>query len=121
MGNHYRIWASLFAWLAGAVAMTGTVSAQTAKPSPKASASASVTITVTNRHSVALVELDATPTGLFIPKKLVANLAAGKTASAKVATDKDCVYDLHGIYADGTDTDSPSVDLCKGKTVNLLP
>jgi hypothetical protein len=40
--------------------------------------------------------------------------------SASVATDKSCVFALHGAYADGSSTDSTSVDLCKDKNVNLV-
>jgi hypothetical protein len=39
---------------------------------------------------------------------------------ARVATDKSCIFDLHGVYADGSSTDSTSVDLCKDKNVNLV-
>ena len=69
---------------------------------------------------VALTELDATPTGTFIPKAIARNVAPGKKASANLATDKDCVFDLHGIYADGSKTESTGVDLCKDKSVNLV-
>ena len=37
-----------------------------------------------------------------------------------LATDKDCVFDLHGAYADGSKTESTGVDLCKDKNVNLV-
>jgi hypothetical protein len=37
-----------------------------------------------------------------------------------VATAKSCVFNLHGAYADGSSTDSTSVDLCKDKNVNLV-
>lgn len=110
----------------GAALMAGAVAAQTAPPAlapgakPPKKATASVVVLVTNSRSVALTELDATPSGLFIPKTILSNLAAGKKTSVTVATDKDCVYDLHAIYADGSTTESTSVDLCRDKSVNLV-
>jgi hypothetical protein len=75
---------------------------------------------VSNSRSVALSELDATPSGGTLPKTIVSNLAPGKTLSVTVATKKSCVFNLHGAYADGSSTDSTSVDLCKDKKVNLV-
>lgn len=92
--------------------------AETAKPDKKPAAS--VVLQVTNARAVALTELDATPTGQFIPKAIVRNLAAGKKTTAKLATDKDCVFDLHGAYADGSSTESQGIDLCKDQTVKLV-
>ena len=117
---------SLVAAFAGAALMTGAACAQAAAPPAKtpvvkAQKKAAVSIViVTNSRAVALSELDATPSGLFIPKAIVRNVAAGKKVSTTVATDKDCVYDLHGIYADGSTSDSMSVDLCKDHDVNLV-
>jgi hypothetical protein len=105
-----------------AALMAGAAGAQTAAPAAKSQKkdTASVIILVTNSRSVALTELDATPSGLFIPKTIVSKLAPGKTASVKVATDKDCVFDLRGVYADDSVTEMPGVDLCKDKNVNLV-
>jgi hypothetical protein len=83
-------------------------------------ATGSVVIQITNSRNVALKELDATPAGLFIPKVIAGALAPGKKTSAKIATDKDCVFDLHGAYADGTHTESKGVDLCKDQNVKLV-
>jgi hypothetical protein len=109
----------------GAALMAGAACAQAAAPAaaakPKKSApSSTIVVVVTNSRDVALTELDATPTGTFIPRALVRNIPAGKKASGNLATDKDCVFDLHGFYADGTKTDSTGVDLCKDKSVNLV-
>ena len=129
-----------FAFVASVVSaalMTGAVSAQTAAPAPAANAPAanapppvapivkrhkkpdkkvtpSVVVVVTNSRAVALTELDATPSGGTLPKAIVSNLAPGKKISVSLATDKSCVFALHGTYADGSSTDSASVDLCKG-------
>jgi hypothetical protein len=132
----------------GAALMTGAASAQTAAPAanaptaPVANApptgapvakaqkkvqkkaqkkvTASVVVVVTNSRSVALSELDATPSGGTLPNTIVSNLAPGKTISVTVATAKACVFNLHGAYADGSSTDSTSIDLCKDKNVNLV-
>jgi hypothetical protein len=135
-----------FAFVASVVSaalMTGAVSARTAAPAPTGKPAAanaptpaapiakrhkkpdkkvtpSVVVVVTNARAVALTELDATPSGGTLPKAIVSNLAPGKKISASVATDKSCVFALHGAYADGSSTDSTSVDLCKDKNVNLV-
>ena len=110
--------------LFGAALMAGAVCAQTAAPAamkPKKPASSStIVVVVTNSRDVALTELDVAPPATHIPKALVRNVAPGKKASGTLATDKDCVFDLHGVYADGTKTDSTDVDLCKDKNVNLV-
>jgi hypothetical protein len=80
----------------------------------------SVVVVVTNSRSVALTELDATPSGGTLPKTIVSNLAPGRKISVTVATGKSCVFNLHGAYSDGGSTDSTSVDLCKDKNVNLV-
>jgi hypothetical protein len=132
----------------GAALMTGAASAQTAAPVPPAPVAnaptgapvakaqkkvhkklqkkaqkkvmSSVVVVVTNSRSVALSELDATPSGETLPKTIVSNLAPGQKISVIVATVKSCVFNLHGAYADGSDTDSTSMDLCKDKNVNLI-
>jgi hypothetical protein len=102
----------------------GVAFADTAAPAaaakPRKPASSATVIIVTNSRAVALTELDATPTGGFIPKKIAVNIAPGKKISVSIATDKDCEFNLHGLYADGSNTDSTSVDLCKDKNVNLV-
>jgi hypothetical protein len=133
-----------FAFVASVVSaalMTGAVSAQTAAPAANARAAnapprvapiakrhkkpdkkvtPSVVVVVTNSRAVALTELNATPSGGTLPKAIVSNLAPGKKISVSVATDKSCVFALHGAYADGSSTDSTSFDLCKDKNVNLV-
>jgi len=126
MPGSRRTWLGFAAAIAGAALMTGAVCAQTpasAKPSagkaPK-KATASVTIIVTNSRAVALTELDATPTGQFIPKRVISGLAPGAKTSAVIATDQDCVFDLRGMYFDTSVTELPAVDLCKDHNVNLV-
>jgi hypothetical protein len=103
--------------LIGAAAIAATAHAET-KPGGKTGAA--VVLQVTNSRKVALKELDATPSGLFIPKAILRGLAPGKKTTAKLATDKDCVFDLHGDYADGSSTESKDVNLCKDQNVNLV-
>ena len=138
----------IVALFVGAALTAGAASAQTAAPAPAAPAPAanapaatvadappasapvaakprkkvtpSVVVLVTNSRAVALTELDAAPEGGAQGKPIVSNLAPGKKASVKVAHGKSCVFDLHGAFADGSVSDSASVDLCKDKKVNLV-
>ena len=87
---------------------------------PRKKVTSSVVVVVTNSRSVALSELDATPSGETLPRTIVSNLAPGQKTSVMVATTKSCVFNLHGAYTDGSNTDSTSVDLCKDKNVNLV-
>jgi hypothetical protein len=126
MPGSRRTWLGFAAVIAGAALMTGAACAQTPAPAkplagkaPK-KATASVTIIVTNSRAVALTELDATPTGQFIPKRVISSLAPGAKTSAVIATDKDCVFDLRGMYFDTSVTELPAVDLCKDHNVNLV-
>jgi hypothetical protein len=89
------------------------------KPKPKKKVLASVVVVVTNSRAVALTKLDAAAEGAA-PKTIVSDLAPGKKKSVKVEHGKSCVFDLHGEYADGSTSDSASVDLCKDKSVNLV-
>ena len=57
---------------------------------------------------------------LISARAIASNLAPGKKISVTVATVKSCVFNLHGAYADGSNTDSTSIDLCKDKNVNLI-
>ena len=92
------------------------------KPQKKAQKKATplLVVVVINSRSVVLSELDATPSGETLPKTIVTNLGPGKTISVTVATVKSCVFNLHGTYADGSSTNSTSVDLCKDKNVTLV-
>jgi hypothetical protein len=124
MRRFRRKWLAFAASFAGAALIAGFSCAQTAAPAKaektQKKATASVMVVVTNSRSVALTELDATPSGLFIPKRVVSGLAPGAKTSAAIATDKDCVYDLRGVYSDGSITELPAVDLCKDHSVNLV-
>jgi hypothetical protein len=119
--NFRQQWFAFLAPLLAATLMAGAVGAQTA-PAPKSAkgAGSSVVIVITNSRKVTLTELDATPTAGYLPKAIARNVAPGKKASATISTEKDCTFNLHGIYSDGTNTDLTSVDVCKDKNVNLI-
>jgi hypothetical protein len=91
-----------------------------AETRPAADKPATVVVLITNSRAVVLTKLEATPSDGTLPKAIVSNLAPGKKTSVKVATDKSCVFNLHGDYADGSSTDSTSVDLSRDKNVNLV-
>jgi hypothetical protein len=111
---------------AAPVANAPPAAAHVAKPNkkpqkkPEKNMTPSVVVVVTNSRSVPLTELDATPSGGTLPRTIVSNLAPGNKISVTVATGKFCVFNLNGAYADGSSTDSTSVDLCKDKNLNLV-
>ena len=98
------------------------------KPKPKAKAAAAktnklplVTVTVKNGRAAGLTLLTATISGGDgDPVKLAGALAPGKSATAHVAHDKNCLFDLHGEYDDGASMDETGVELCKDKKLNLV-
>jgi hypothetical protein len=90
------------------------------KAKHKANQKAVVVVTVTNKRTVALTELDASPVGGAESSKILGDLAPGKKANVKVTYDKDCMFDLHGAYEDGSSTDLPGMDLCKDRKINLV-
>ena len=106
---------------AGDAAMTKAKAKKPKKAAAKAKKLPFVTVTVTNNRTVGLVQLDAVITGSGGDSvKLVGALGEGKKAVAHVAHDKDCLFDLHGTYADGATLDETSVDLCKDRKINLV-
>ncbi len=90
-----------------------------AKPKPEPSPAKKLVVTVNNSRSVALTGLEVASGG-GEPKRVLSALAAGKAATVKIERGKDCVYDLHGAYEDGSTTDMPGVDLCKIRKLNLV-
>ena len=107
---------------APAKAMKAKPKAETAKAEkPKAKKLPFVTVTVKNGREAALTMLTATISGgSGDPVKVAATLAPGKSATAHLAHDKDCLFDLHGEYADGASMDEAGVELCKDKKINLV-
>lgn len=87
---------------------------------PKAT-KAMVSVSVTNKRSVALKWLNAVPAGSDSePKKVIGLVKPDKKGSGRVARTKDCQYDLHGDYEDGTVFEAAGVDLCKSDGFNLV-
>jgi hypothetical protein len=110
---------------AGAVNMPGDVAAP-AKPAAKpvvkpkkAAAPPTVDVVVTNARRVALTSLLASISGSPDVKKIAGPLAPGKKVVVHLTHDKGCLFDLHGLYEDGANTDATAVELCKDKVINL--
>ena len=53
------------------------------------------------------------------PKKIIGAVKPGKRGVGHVARTKDCQYDLHGDYEDGSVFEASGVDLCKSSGFNL--
>jgi len=87
---------------------------------PKVSKLPSITVVVNNARFVGLVELTAVLSGSGGDAvKIAGPLAAGKKTIAHLAHDKACLFDLHGSFADGAETDTSGVELCKDKKIDL--
>jgi hypothetical protein len=86
----------------------------------KPAAPAKVEVVVTNKRAVALTALLASTSGSPDSDKIAGPLAAGKKTVIHISPGKDCLFDLRGLYADGTSTVADGVDLCKDKTINLV-
>ncbi len=87
---------------------------------PKVKKLPSMAVVVDNKRYVGLVELTATLSGSGAdPVKIAGPLAIGRKVVAHVAYDKACLFDLHGVYADGAETEATSVELCKDKKIEL--
>jgi len=101
---------------------TATHRPKAAKPAADAKAKKLpfVAVTVTNNRSVSLVDLTASFSGKTGDSVSVAkDLPGGKKTVAHLAHDKDCLFDLHGVFDDGQTSDAVGVDLCKDKAINL--
>jgi len=108
---------------AGAVAAPNAAAPAAPKPKPKKPAPAKVEkveIVVTNKRAVELIALLASVAGSPENEKIAGPLGPGKKAVVRITPDKNCLYDLHGLYADGATTEAVGVPLCKDKTINLV-
>jgi hypothetical protein len=90
------------------------------KAKPKAKPKPLVAVTVTNHRKVGLKELDAAGAGGPKTKKIVTKLAPGDKTVIKLGKGKDCLYDFHAIYDDGTSADISAIDVCKDKALDLV-
>ncbi len=117
---------------AAAAKPTAAKPAAAAKPAPadasapakakpkKATTPAKVEVVVTNKRTVALTALLLSPPGSADSSKVAGPLAAGKKTVIHISPGKDCLFDVRGLYADGTSTAADSVELCKDKAINLV-
>ncbi len=90
------------------------------KPKPKKAETPKVDVVVSNMREVALKELFAAIAGSPNSTKIAGPLDPGKKVVVHLAHDKDCLFDLHGVYADGTAMDAQGVERCKDKKINLV-
>jgi hypothetical protein len=86
---------------------------------PKHHDGATFEVVVHNDRSVGMKELKVGPAGEANLKKVVGPLAFGRKVVIHLKRTKDCLYDIHGEFADDADTDQTGVDLCKDKAINL--
>jgi hypothetical protein len=105
---------------AGAVAAPDAAAPAKPKAKPKKAGPPTVDVVVTNKRAVELIALLASASGSPDSKQIAGPLEPGKKVVVHLAHDKACLFDLHGVYADGTSTDSQGVALCKDKTINLV-
>jgi hypothetical protein len=93
-----------------------------AKPqkTPHKKVTRSVVVLITNSRAVVLTQVGSDAIRRNSTKGNCLQSCPGKKTSVKVATDKSCVFNLHGDYADGSSTDSTSVDLSRDKNVNVV-
>jgi hypothetical protein len=101
-----------------APAAAAPAAAAPAKHKPKAKPT--VAVVVTNHRSVGLKDLSAAAAGAQASKKIVADLKPGAKKTVNLGKGKDCLYDFHATYEDGTSADMSSVDICKDKTIDLV-
>jgi len=91
------------------------------KPKAEKASKATVGISVLNKRTVALKVLTVIPTGGDgDPKKAIGAVKPGKRGTGRVARTKDCQYDLHGDFDDGSVFEASGVDLCKSSGFNLV-
>jgi hypothetical protein len=104
----------------GAPASDKTDAAPAAKPvHHKPKPAAGLTVTVNNKRSVGLVELHVGAAGDTSAPKVAGPLAFGRKTVVHLKPAKDCLYDIHGHFADDADTEQLGVELCKDKMINL--
>jgi|SRR5208337_4371427 len=82
-----------------------------------------ILLNITNHRKVSLVELHATADGESSARTVVKGLEPGGNKVVKFRrgkSGKNCFFELHATYADGTFTDFTHFDLCKDETINLV-
>jgi len=89
----------------------------------EAAATPTILLNITNHRKVSLVELHATADGESSARTLVKALEPGGNKIVKFRrgkSGKNCFFELHATYEDGTFTDFKHFDLCKDETINLV-
>ena len=89
----------------------------------EAAANPNVLLNITNHRNVGLVELHAMADGESSARSLVKGLEPGGARLVKFRrgkSGKNCFFELHATYEDGTHTDFTHFDLCKDETINLV-
>ena len=76
--------------------------------------SATFAVTVHNDRSVGMKELKVGPAGDPNLKKVVGPLAFGRKTVIHLKRTKDCLYDIHGEFADDADTDQSQLHARSG-------
>ena len=88
-----------------------------------AAANPTILLNITNHRKVSLVELHATADGESSARSVVKALEPGGNKVVKFRrgkSGKNCFFELHATYEDGTYTDFTHFDLCKDETINLV-
>jgi hypothetical protein len=88
-----------------------------------AAAKPTILLNITNHRKISLVELHATADGESSARSVVKALEPGGSKVVKFRrgkSGKNCFFELHATYEDGTFTDFTHFDLCKDETINLV-
>ena len=91
--------------------------------SVQAAAKPTILLNITNHRKVGLVELHATADGESSAKSVIKALEPGGAKIVKFRrgkSGKNCFFELHATYEDGTYTDFTHFNLCKDETINLV-
>ena len=133
MSKNRRISATFWGPMVGAFLVASASAAQVVAPPtpavatpatpkviPNKAAPAIADVVVTNSRAVALTELFVSPAGSPKGTKIAVALAPGGSYVARIAHDKECLFDLRADYEDGSSTDAVSLALCRDKKINLV-
>ena len=89
----------------------------------EAAGNPTILLNITNHRKVGLVELHATADGETSARSVIKALEPGGNKLVKFRrgkSGKNCFFELHATYEDGTFTDFTHFDLCKDETINLV-
>ena len=89
----------------------------------EAASKPTIVLDITNHRKVGLVELHATADGESSSRSVTKALEPGGNKIVKFRrgkSGKNCFFELHATYEDGTYTDFTHFNLCKDETINLV-